>query len=365
MLIYIIVLLLIAVYSLYPNLKKNSRQSRRIFLFLSFATMSFVLGLRGNKVGEDTEHYLNVFKHAANVRWGDMLHSTGMRTGYFTDQFGYTDTIENGFLALAKIVHLFTSNGHVFLFIVAMVTCALFAKFIYNNCEKVIFPTYIFLCESMFMLAFNGARQILAASIAIQAYTFLRHRKWKKAMVVILMAALIHNVALVCFALFPIMLIRSRKEYKSFKYAIVATVISPFVVLLVQSAIVNLFPRYTSYFVSNFWTNSLGGITILWFIEFILIFVAYVKIFKAEKSFSTSCLVLIYLACELMGLRITMFSRVGWFFRPYLMIFFPSCSIYFTKKTWRIVQGGLLVLMFLLYLSYAGTPSRQYSFYWQ
>lgn len=365
MLIYIIVLALIAIYSIYPNLKNNSCQSKKIFLFLSFTTMTFILGLRGNNVGEDTEHYLNIFKYAANVKWIDIFHSAGMRTGYFTNQFGYTDTIENGFLGLAKIVHFFTSDGQVFLFIVAAVTCGLFAKFIYENCEKVVFPTYIFLCESMFMLAFNGARQILAVSIAIQSYTFLKNKKWKKAVVTILMASLIHNVALICFVLLPIMLVKPRNEYKAFKYAMMATIISPFAVLLAQSVIVKLFPRYTSYFTLNFWTNSLGGTTILWCIEFSLVLIAYKKKFKINNSFSDSCMILLYLACELMGLRITMFSRVGWFFRPYLLTFFLSCSHYFTKKTWQVIQGGLLVLIFLLYLSYAGTPARLYSFYWQ
>lgn len=365
MLIYILVIVLISLYGLYPYTKRNSRQSRRIFLYLSFATMTLVLGLRGSKVGEDTEHYLDVFKYASDVKWTDMLHSTGLRTGYFTDQWGYTDTIENGFLALAKVIHWITDDGQFFLFFIAAVTCALFAIFIYDNCERVVLPTYIFLCESMFMLAFNGARQILAAAIAVQAYTFLKNEKWKKAIVVILIATLIHNVALVCFALFPIMLIKPKKEYRYFKYAIIASVASPFIIIAAQSIITRIFPRYASYFSTNYWSNSVGGTAILWLVEFALILIAYRKKFKVENSFKLACCGLIYLACELMGLQIVMFSRVGWFFRPYLILFFPVCSSYFTKKTWLVVQGALLVMMILLYLSYAGTPSRLYSFYWQ
>lgn len=365
MLIYIILLIMIAIYSLYVYYEKNSRQSKIVFLILSFTSMAFVIGLRGNKVGEDTEHYLNIFKYAANVKWIDIIHSTGMRTAYYTNKFGYTDTIENGFLALTKFVRLFTNDGHVFLFIVSGITCIFFAKFIYQNCEEVIFPTYIFLCESMFMLAFNGARQILAVSIAIQAYTFLKKKNWKVSIIYILIASLIHNVALVCFALFPIMMIKSKREHKIFKYAIVATIAMPFAIILAQSAIINIFPRYRTYFELNFWTNSIGGIAILWCLELMLIILQYKKKFRYENSFSSSCLVLLYLACELVGLRITMFSRVGWFFRPYLMIFFPNCSQYFTKKTWLIIKSVIIVLMFLLYFSYARTPARAYSFCWK
>ena len=368
MLIYGIVLFLVIVYGIYPYKKHNSRQSKKIFLILSFATMAFVLGLRGNSVGEDTGHYLLVFKYSANVKWTDMLHSGGMRTGYFTDEYGYTDTIENGFLVLAKIVHCFTDNGHVFLFIIAAITCALFAKFIYDNCQKVFFPTFIFLCESMFMFAFNGVRQILAVAIVMQAYTLLKKNKWKKALATIAIAALFHNVALVGIVLFPIAFIKPKKEFKAFKYAIIATVASPFVIVLCQSIIIKFFPRYRLYFTTNYWGNSLGGTAILWLFEFLLILIAYRRKFiykkklKGENSFKTACLVLIYLACELMGLRITMFSRVGWFFRSYLMLFLPECEYYFSKKVWKIVKAILIILMLLLYYSYASSSSRNYSF---
>lgn len=364
MLIYIIVLILIAIFSLYPMAKMNSQQSKRIFLCLSFTIMAFVLGARGNNVGEDTNHYLTFFNQATNVGWDKIFDGTSFRSAYYTNQFGEIDTIENGFIAIAKVVHWFTSDGQIFLFIIAIFTCTLFAKFIYDNSDDAVFSTFIFLCESMFMLAFNGARQILAVAITLQAYTFLKNKKWKSAIMIILCASLIHNVALIGFALFPIMLIKTKKEYKLFKYAIIFTFISPFMLIFSRNLIGKLFPRYAIYFVLNYWENSLGGIAILWIVEFILIFIAYKKKFKTTQSFNTSCLVLMYLVFELMGLQITIFSRIGWFFRPYLLIFFPSCKVYFSKNTWKLVQGLLMILMILLYLSYAGTPARSYSFYW-
>lgn len=365
MYIYLILLGLIALYSLYPDYKHNSRQSRRIFLIFAFSSMAVVLGLRGNTVGEDTAHYLHIFERAADVKWLDMLRNINMRTPYYTAPDGYTDTIENGFLALAKIVHLFTNNGQVFLFLVSGLTCYLFAKFIYDNSERVVFPTYIFLCESMFMISFNGVRQILAAAIAIQAYTLLKKKKWKKAVFVIVLAALIHNVAFICFAFFPVAFIKPRKEYKTFKYVFVMVVAAPFAVILGQNLVVRVFPRYAAYFTTNFWSNGLGGTTVLWMIEFALVLAMYWKKFKSDSSFKLACFVLIYLTCELVGLRITMFSRVGWFFRPYLILFFPDCKKYFEKKTWRMIQLVLILMLGLLYLSYAKTPARQYLFFWQ
>jgi len=356
---------LIFIYGIYPYAKNNSKQSKKIFLFLAFFSMTIVLGLRGSSVGEDTGHYLNIFRNADDVKWSDMLQSSGMRTAYFTDQYGYTDTIENGFLAICKVIHWFTNNGQILLFIIAAMTCWLFAKFIFDNCEKVFFPTYIFLCESMFMLAFNGARQILAGAIAIQAYTLLKQGKWKKAIMVVLIASLIHNTALICFIIFPIMLIRPQKESRTFKYAIIATVAAPFIIVIAKNLIIRLFPRYTSYFYVNYWDNELGGIAILWVIELVLVLILYGKRFRENESFKLSSLTLMYLACEFAGLQITMFSRVGWFFRPYLLLFFPESDKYFSKKSQAIINGVLMLLLALLYFSYARSSTRFYSFYWK
>lgn len=368
MTVYIILLGLVLLIGWFTEGSKHSiiigkkSVNKQIMLIVSFTAMTIVLGLRGQNVGEDTRHYLHIFEQSKSVTWNDMLHSTGMRTAYFTDQYGYTDTIENGFLILCKIVHWFTDIGQVFLFVVAALTCFFFAKFIFDNCEKVFFSTYIFLCESMFMFAFNGIRQLLAGAIAIQAYTLLKKRKIKSAVIVILLGALIHNVALICFALFPIMLTKPQKESKRFKYMIIATVVAPFVIMVASSVIIAVFPRYTAYFTVNYWTNSLGGIAILWFIEFLLIIHVYCKKFIVKGSYNLSSLVLLYLACELMGLQITMFSRVGLFFRPALMLFYPNVENYFSKKKRFFIRAVIMILLALLFLSYARTPFREYSF---
>lgn len=364
MAIYVALLIMICLLGIYPYQQHNSKQSKKIFLFLSFTMMALVLGVRGPDVGEDTRHYLHIFSQAEYVSWSDMLHSTGMRTAYYTNQYGYTDTIENGFLALAKIVHWFADDGQIFLFVVAALTCGLFAKFIYDNCENVFYPTYIFLCESLFMFSFNGIRQTLACAITIQAYTFLKNRKWKQATFVILLAALFHNVALIAFALFPIMLIKHEKESKTFKYAMIATIAAPILIVYGQKIIIKFFPRYTAYFSVNYWQNSLGGSAILLLLEFAFIMIMYWKKFKTEDSFKLATLTLLFIAFELTGLIITMFSRTGYFFRAYLLLFFPDAEKYFSKESRPIVRLTMMILLMLLYMSYANTSYRLYRFFW-
>lgn len=363
MTIYIFTYIAIMFFGLYPYSKHNSRQSRKIFLFLSFALMTFVLGLRGITVGEDTGHYINVFNQAGYVKWRDMLHSTGMRTAYFTDEFGYTDTIENGFLVLCKVVHWFTDDAQVFLFLVAALSCTLFAKFIYDNCSDVFLATFVFMTESMFMLSFNGIRQIFAVAITLQAYTLIKNKKIKTAIFTILLAATLHNVALVALVVFPILLVKPSGEYKKFKYAIAAAFLIPFTIVVAKELVMRVFPRYVGYFFNNYWVNSLGGTTILWIVELLLIIYMYKKRFLLGDSYKLSALILIYLSFEIGGLQISIFSRVGWFFRAYLILFFSEALAFFGKRNSFCVRFMLMLMLTLLYLSYAATPARQYVFF--
>lgn len=364
MAVYIILLLLVFLcgYILYRY--PNGRNAKKIYLIVTFSSMAIILGLRGEKVGEDTEHYLTMFKGAAQVKWITMLRSKGFRTTWYVDPYGFHDTVENGWLTLCKIVHIFTDNGQVFLFIVALLTCGLFAKFIYDNSESILYSTLIYLCESMYMFSFNEARQMLAVSVTLQVYTALKHRKVKTAVLLVLLASLIHNTALVTFIMFPIVLTKQRKSYKKFKYAVVIAIAAPFLVMSLRGIISKLVPRYASYFGTNYWKNSIGGSAVLWILEILLIAVMYLKEFEYPQSYQYACFVLLYLSCALMGLQVTMFARIGYYFRAFLPLFFPSAVNFFKKKDRLMVNFIVIAFIILLYFSYAHSDTRMYSFFW-
>lgn len=362
--VYIILLVFVLICGLILYRYPYSKDAKINYLFLTFGAMTIVVGLRGEYVGEDTKHYLTMFQYADRITWKDMLNSTGFKTVWYIDQYGFHDTVENGWLALCKVVHLFTDNGQAFLLIVSALTCGLLAKFIYDNSVSIFYSTLVFLGESMFMFSFNGARQMLAVAISLSAYSALKKRKIKTAVIYVLLAALIHNTALVTFAAFPFVLTKQKDSYKKFKYAIVATALSPFVVMALKTIISRLIPRYALYFSINCWTNSVGGSAVLWIAEFALILVMYAKKFKVENSFQYSCLTLMYLAFELIGLQISVFGRVAYYFRSYLLLFFPCADLYFSKKSRRAVRCAIIILIILLYFSYARSGARIYSPFW-
>ena len=132
-----------------------------------------------------------------------------------------------------------------------------------------------------------------------------------------------------------------------------------------RTIIVRVFPRYGSYFSVNYWENKVGGAAVLWIIELAIVVYMYYKKFKVEGSYYASVFTLAYLSCELMGLQVTMFSRVGLFFRPFLMLLFPTIEKYFGRKSRLIIRIVLMALLAMLFFSYASTPVRQYVFWSQ
>lgn len=366
MTVYIILLILVFIYGLILLIRPNNKNMKKVFLLLSFFSFTLILGLRGDSVGEDTLHYINIFNNANNVSLKDIFTSPGFRAGYFTDYYGYTDTIEGGFLIWCKFIRLFSDNPQVYLFLTAGITCFFFAKFIYDNCkdEDVFLPTMIYLCESTFMVSFNLVREMMACAIAIQAYKYLKQKKVGLPLLIILIAASIHNTALITLLFIPIMVLTSKNKTRDFNIAAVLAILLPIISLSSQNLIIKLFPRYTSYFTINYWQNTMGKSMIFIVIEILAIFIMYNQKFIVPYSARLSVMVMIYIAFEIAGLKVVMLSRIGLYFREYLILFFNKLLFYYDDRNKLVVKLGLLILLIAFYLSYASAESRNYVFFW-
>lgn len=132
-----------------------------------------------------------------------------------------------------------------------------------------------------------------------------------------------------------------------------------------NTAISRLIPRYTLYFTTNYWTNLVRGTAVLWAAEFALILMMYVKKFRVENSFQYSCFTLMCLTFELMELQVSVFRRVAYYFRAFLILFFPCADLYFFNRSRRAIRYVIIILFVLLFFSYARSDTRIYSLFWQ
>ena len=357
MAIYIFEFLLI---SLFGILYKVKVFNKKIFLFSSFFIMALLLALRGDKVGEDTLHYLNIFYLSDNVSWKNIF--SGFDAVYDVT-YGVPLSVESGYLALNKIVHFFTINGQCILAVVGFITCGLFGKFIYDNFKNVFFPTYIYMCESLYMNSFNLIRQILAISIAIQSFGLIKEKKYIQAVLVLFIAFLFHKTAVLLIVLFPLFIVKRKKRMVT--YVALAMIVVNLVLPVIAYIVSAIVPRYSSYFTTNYWSANIGGIIFLWLIEIFICLGLYLKGVNKIEVFISISMTILYLGFELIGLNLTIFSRIALVFSPFLMFLFPEGMMLFNNKGRLIYQSIIMIILPILFFSYAASDARMYTFFWE
>ncbi|MBF0601918.1 EpsG family protein [Limosilactobacillus oris] len=364
MLIYIILLMAIFVYALLLRVKPESKSLRKLFLFLSFGSCALVLGLRAYFVGEDTASYITIFNFTKSIPLCDILTNPSIKIPYFVD-YNSSASVESGFLLWCKFIQILSNNPQVFLFLTASLTCFLFAKFIYDNCEEnVFFPTIVFLCESIFMNSFNIARQMLACAIAIQAYSLLKNNKYWKAILIILIAFAVHHTAIITIILIPLFWFFNNHKRNYFNYIAIIISLVPIILAEMPNLVGSIFSGYSSYYVNRGSQNLIGLGTIVFIvIELVGIIYMHHNEFKIDGSSRISLLIILSIAFELAGLKVAMFLRMALYFRAYLLLFFNKLFKTINPRYRFIFQLCILFLLILFYLSYANTPARKYSFF--
>ena len=338
------------------------RLSKRLFLIVSFTFMAIVLGCRGPLVGEDTSGYLEIASISKSMNWRQIFSSFPLST-FANDPYGYPRQTETVYLAFNKLIMLITNNSQLVLMICAAVTCFFFGRYIYDDSRDVGESTWLFLCESLFMFGFNGMRQLMAMSLAVQFYSCFKRGRYVRGFVWIAVAAIFHTSCIFFFVV-AVLYIISRSG-KAYRIAAVCCLLWPLVYSAISTAVAAFFPRYALYTQVSYWQSSLGGFAILLAILVAaILFFGFQRHKNQDDRFLHSCAPL-YIALELVAQRYSTLSRVALVPRAFLLFFYPCVLA-------RIKSPGIRTLafmalngaVFLLFLATASSPARLYVPFW-
>lgn len=135
------------------------------------------------------------------------------------------------------------------------------------------------------------------------------------------------------------------------------------VLIPVAIKVVSIFSsKYASYLSVSFWGAQLRGTLLLWIIIAIVLFI----MIRANQSDNIDWWLIymatIYIGVELVGMQLTVISRVAMYFRIFLVLLFPIAQKYFTKKSGQFYKIGVVMLMTVSFFSYASSPARLYTF---
>lgn len=153
------------------------------FAFLLFAEIILFAGLRSGVA--DTHAYINEFNKLP------LLWSGGIE---------YLKNIDKdiGYSIFSMVFKTYISDDyHVFLFVIALVSCLCIIKPLYKYSVHYTFSTFLFITTCYFIWLFNGMRQFIAATCLFLCIDFIVKKRTFSFIASVLILSTIHGTAII------------------------------------------------------------------------------------------------------------------------------------------------------------------------
>lgn len=170
---------IISLIFLYLGIKQKKK--KKIYIFLSTIPLLLLIILRSPNVGKDYSSVANAYTRISN----DIITNSDIRW------FGYP------LIYFCKLLAAFNLNYYGFYAIIGILTILFLYKAILNNSKYPYLSLFLFICFCLLYQAMNQSRQILALCIIMYAYKYILDKKLIKYILLILLASIFHNTALI------------------------------------------------------------------------------------------------------------------------------------------------------------------------
>ena len=180
----------------------NTKISKFIFFSFYFSLALFV-GLADMLGGYDRYIYSEIFQS---------MHENVVKGILFSDEFIMYFGKEPVFGLINDLIAFFTSNRYVFILVYTIFLYMVYAVSFYRYTRNPFFALLVF--EGlMFFFTFTYLRQVLAAGVVWFAIPYVAQRSFKKYLLFIVLATLIHNSAAYMILLYFIPRRKFEKKY--------------------------------------------------------------------------------------------------------------------------------------------------------
>lgn len=294
-------------------------------LFFLVTIIAVITALRGN-LGSDTQMYISVYQNGVDSisRWVDF---------------------EIGFRLFMNIIRL-TGMPYQFFFFVTSFLTMLFA-FLAIAHERDNINVFIasFICMvDFYFLSWNIIRQALAVSMCIYALCLYLDKKWKRALLLIILASLFHTSALVCLVAVVAKYVFESKKYK---YLLAVAAIGALYIVFHRELIADIVYRVThvSYYAQYFSrTAETEGSIVTYFIKILpmtLLAVIGYRGYEKNSKYKVffSLMILGYIFSSIGSITATQIQRIGYYF-TYLIWLVIGCVSNDTLRIGKNIKLG-------------------------
>lgn len=310
----------------------------------------------------DTAHYADKFSDTFDMGWDEFW------AAVFARYVGLNDDTDIGFVALEKLISLFTHDFQFYSLLVELLFFIPFGLLLYrySTAMRQIVFAYVFYIALVQIYILGGARQMYAIGLDILAVMAMIDGKKIRSVLLVLLGATIHFSSLLTFIpLFAIWLDINAKPLKAIHAASFLLVpivfMNPnlFIGFMTDAAGLERYNHYDSELMG-------GGTTFIVLLEllslFIFISINYREL-KSNKSLRAFYIMapLFTLFCPLIRSNGTM-SRITLYFYLYVVLLFPYGMDVLFKKQYRALAYVCSIAALTLLILINGL---EYYFVWQ
>ncbi len=342
-----------------PGAKNKINKTKDIvFLVSACILLSCIEGFRAYSIGTDTRGYVASF-----VQLDDAY-----------------ETYEICSKLLVDLVHIFTSNPTVYLIVCAFLTNGLILIAIHRLSDDRRYSLFLFVSLLFYFTSFNAMRQAMAYAFVLNAFFYIREKKYIRFVLFVLIAVGFHSSALIAlvYLLIPVLCFMKKKLFRksrlaAFNYLTILIVFAitfyayiNYEMMIMASA--KIFPRYEVY-LDNEYRSMAGGIQQP--IVYTAIFLCFVLLVPNKAKYKLYYLLplAISVVFSFTVLRIAYLARFMYFFDITAVISIPYMfrNNILVKKDVPLFKTviSLASIAFLFYgLLNNYMRVGNYSFYW-
>ncbi len=371
----IYIMQMVAVFALWPIKKLNIRihktiiEGKNLYLFLIFLMFFLTMGLRGIKVGSDTQTYMWIYESI-------------MDSNSFMEALSRS-TINSApvYVGCQYFISRLFDFKQLSILINSFVVAFGFYTFIKKNSNNYLLSVFLFVALALYFESMNGTRQFMAVAIGVNAYELIKHNvKSKVGWLLFIISIGIHNIVIALGLAFISFFIKNRKKSINnvFVYAfLLSTSIGVFASFGIE-IMVKLFPYYNIYLngVSSaqiLQSTGRGRIVLVYLFLAIIIgysFYTFKNNIKKKNAIDKDdlCAALI---CFILGVYFSkdfLLTRVLWPFLSLLIVFIPNFISSVNRKQYRLIMMCLYVVLsiyWLMNLIENKSNIIPYSFFWK
>lgn len=331
---------------LFPDISYDRRAKRRYLIICGIVLLIF-MGLRSNSLGStDTLNYYNQMKRAISCRtWSE----------YKTDVFEYG--AQALFFLLSRVCK---EPQGILIFSSAFYIVSIF-YFVSKNSDDIPLSISMYITMGLFMFHLQGMRQSIAMCICLFAYEFAKNRKIIGFIITVLLAASVHQTAIVFLPVYYIAgMDFNRKNIILSAGASIALI-----------AFADRIASFANYWFDMSYTRVLtsgGFITLFFYIAVIVIVYIYNENILEEKHEKTLFYIFVLGTVCFMARYVgaAMAERISYYFLFPIIVLLPKMQAIIVEDQRNLYKMGLLLITVVFFIHHlSGSSFIPYMFFWQ